>query len=347
MCIAATQRALADAKIRFGQLDPERVGTSFGSDYIFTTTGELTDAIQSCRGESGKFDFGVWGQNGLTKMTPLWQLKYLSNMSACHVAIYNDFRNVCSSVTLREASIGATIGEAIQNIRSGKTDVMVVGTTGSRIHPVKMVHAVLTEQVAQGNEPPETVSRPFDRERQGMVLGEGAGSLVLESEEHARKRNANIYAEIVCGTYLSHIERGMIPNRRKALTRAITTLFRRTNISPDKIGHINAHGLSTFACDIDEANAIHEIFGDKHIPLTAAKSYFGNLGAGSGTVELIAGVLALKNGQLFPILNHRMGDPDCPITPVREFGVPSGDSFLKLAVSPQAQAAAIFVRKYE
>ncbi|MDR1492305.1 MAG: beta-ketoacyl-[acyl-carrier-protein] synthase family protein [Planctomycetaceae bacterium] len=347
MCIAATQRALADAGIVAGQFEPDRVGTSIGSDCIFTTTAELEDAIKSCRNELGCFDCSVWGQNGLPKMTPLWQLKYLSNMSACHLAIYNDFRNVCSSVTLREASIGATIGEAVHNIRSGKTDIMIVGATGSRLHPVKMIHAILTEQVAQGTDPPETVSRPFDRERQGMVLGEGAGSLALESEEHARKRGVKIYAEIVCGTYLSHVERGMIPNRREALTRSITALCRRANMTPEQIGHINAHGLSTFACDLDEANAIRNVFGERHIPVTAAKSYFGNLGAGSGAVELIAGVLALKNNQLFPILNHVMGDPDCPITPVREFGVPTGDSFIKLAVSPQAQAAAILVRRFE
>ncbi|MDR1385581.1 MAG: beta-ketoacyl-[acyl-carrier-protein] synthase family protein [Planctomycetaceae bacterium] len=347
MCIAATQRALTDAGIIAGQFDPERVGTSIGSDYIFTTTADLEDAMKSCRGESGHFDFSIWGQRGLPKMTPLWQLKYLSNMSACHIAIYNDFRNVCNSITLREASIGATVGEAVHNIRSGKTDMMVVGTTGSRIHPMKMLHAILTEQVAQGTEPPETVSRPFDRERQGMVLGEGTGSLVLESEEHARKRGAKIYAEIVCGTYVSHLERGMIPNRREALTQAMTLLCRRADMTPEQIGHINAHGLSTFACDIDEANAIRSVFGKRKIPVTAAKSYFGNLGAGSGAVELVAGVLALKNNQLFPILNHVMGDPDCPITPVREFGVPTGDSFIKLSVSPQAQAAAILVRRFE
>ena len=344
MCIAATQRALTDAGIACGQLDPERVGTSIGSDYILTTPDEFFDAFKACFNDNGQFDFGVWGEKGLAKMTPLWQLKYLSNMPSCHIAIYNDFRSICSSITLREASIGATIGEAVHHIKSGKADVMIVGTTGSRLHPVKIVQTLRAEQVAQDDQSPETVSRPFDRGRQGMVLGEGAGTLVLESEAHAKKRGARIYAEVVYGTYLAHVD----PNHyyhRKALTRAMTLLLERTGVSPYQIGHINAHGLSTNIGDYEESQAIHNVFGERRIPVTAVKSYFGNLGAGSGAVEMIAGILALQKNQLFPILNNVMGDPDCPVTPVREFGVASGDSFIKLSVSPQAQASAVLIRK--
>ena len=351
MGIAATQRALIDAEIFFGQLDPERVGTSIGCDYILTTSDELIESFKACFGDNCQFDFGFWGEKGLVKMTPLWQLKYLSNMPSCHIAIYNDFRGVCSSVTLREASIGATVGEAVHNITSGKVDVMAVGATGSRLHPVKMIQAMLAEQVAEDDEPPETASRPFDSERHGMVLGEGAGSLILESEEHAKKRGARIYGEVVCGTYLAHVDR--IPHtgsdlafcRGKALTRAITLLLERTGVSPDTIGHINAHGLSESLCDVEEAHAIRKVFGNRRIPVTAAKSYFGNLGAGSGAVEMITGILALRENKLFPILNNVSCDADCPITPVREFGVSAGDSFIKLCVSPQAQAAAVLIRK--
>ena len=351
MCIAATQHALADADISYGQLDPERVGTSIGCDYILTTADELIEAFKACFDGNRQWDFGIWGNKGLAKMTPLWQLKYLSNMPSCHVAIYNDFRGVCSSITLSEASIGATVGEAVHNILSGKADVMVVGATGSRLHPVKVTQAILSGEAAKDEESPEKVSRPFDSKRFGMVLGEGAGSLILESEEHAKKRGVRIYAEIVRGTWLAHVDR--IPNTgsdltfctRTALTRAMTLLLDRTGVSPDSIGHINAHGLSTGLCDIDEANAIRNVFGDRRIPVTAAKSYFGNLGAGSGAVELIASVLALQENKLFPILNNASCDPECPITPVREFGVAPGDSFIKLCVSPLAQASAILIRK--
>ena len=125
----------------------------------------------------------------------------------------------------------------------------------------------------------------------------------------------------------------------------MSLLLKRTDVSPKSIGHINAHGLSCSLCDMDEAHAIRDVFGDRRVPVTAAKSYFGNLGAGSGAVEMIASVLALRENKLFPILNNVMGDPDCPVTPVREFGVAAGDSFIKLCVSPQAQASAVLIRK--
>jgi len=351
MGIAATQRALIDAGISCGQLDPDRVGTSIGCDYILTTNDELTEAFKVCCDGNGQFDFGVWGEKALVKITPLWQLKYLSNMPSCHIAIYNDFRGICSSVTLREASIGTAVGEAVHHIQSGKVDAMVVGATGSRLHPVKVMQAMLAEQVAKNDdEPPESASRPFDGKRHGMVLGEGAGSLILESEEHAKKRGANIYGEIVCGTWLAHVDR--VPDtdlafcRGKALTQAMKLLLERTGVSPDSIGHVNAHGLSESLCDADEAKAIRDVFGDRPVPVTAAKSYFGNLGAGSGAVEMIAGVLALQENKLFPILNNVSCGTDCPITPVREFGVAAGDSFIKLCVSPQAQASAVLIRKF-
>jgi 3-oxoacyl-[acyl-carrier-protein] synthase II len=125
----------------------------------------------------------------------------------------------------------------------------------------------------------------------------------------------------------------------------MTLLLERTSVSPDSIGHINAHGLSTALGDKEEANAIRDVFGERRIPVTAAKSYFGNLGAGSGAVEMIASVLALQENKLFPILNNVSCASDCPISPVREFGIAPGDSFIKLCVSPQAQASAILIRK--
>ncbi|MDR1958936.1 MAG: beta-ketoacyl-[acyl-carrier-protein] synthase family protein [Planctomycetaceae bacterium] len=345
MGVASAQKALFDAGIFPGAVSPERVGTSIGSDLIITATEEIFDAVKACRNDQGRFDFHTWGTLGLPKMNPLWQLKYLPNMPAGHIAIINDFRGPSNSFTLREASIGAAVGESVHIIQRGRADVMLVGATGSRLHPVKMIHAVQTEQIARENIAPELVSRPFDASRLGMILGEGAGAVVLESEDHAQKRGAKIYAEVLGGTYVANIDSDFNAHRRSALIHAMNALFRKTETSPGQIGHVNAHGLSTYSCDIAEAGAIHDVFPKRNIPVTAAKSYFGNLGAGSGAVELIAGVLALQKGKLFPILNNTMGDPDCPIHPVRDFNVPAGDSFVKLAVSPQGQASAILVRR--
>ena len=130
------------------------------------------------------------------------------------------------------------------------------------------------------------------------------------------------------------------------MTNVMKATLRDAERQPDDVGHLHAHGLSTRSCDADEARAIKAVFGDraKPLPVTAAKSYFGNLGAGSGMVELIASLLALKHGQLFPVLNYDTPDPQCPLAIVTETTDP-GESFINLNVTPQGQASAIMASK--
>jgi 3-oxoacyl-[acyl-carrier-protein] synthase II len=135
-----------------------------------------------------------------------------------------------------------------------------------------------------------------------------------------------------------------------ALANVMRAALRGADMSPDEVGHIHAHGLSTRSCDIDEAKAIRDVFATAadRTPVTAAKSYFGNLGAGSGMIELIASVLALANSKLFPILNFETPDPQCPIAVAspKNGGASPGNSFLNLSVTPQGQASAVLVRAY-
>ncbi len=202
MAVAASCRALDAAEVQIGRFPSERVGISFGSDYILTTVEDVLDGMRACirptgRTDEERFDFSLWADHGKTKMPPLWQLKYLPNMPASHIAILNDFHGPSNSITLREASIGACIGESVEIIAANRADIMLVGTTGSRLHPFKMIHALEHEELAKSE------CRPFDRDRDGTVLGEGAGALVLEEYEHAVRRDAPILAEVVCGSYLT------------------------------------------------------------------------------------------------------------------------------------------------
>jgi 3-oxoacyl-[acyl-carrier-protein] synthase II len=369
MAVASSCRALHHANIKFGQFPSHRVGISFGSDYILTTVEDVIDGIRACchslkdsknrngskssedskDSENSKtletgagFDFSRWASEGLTKMQPLWQLKYLPNMPSSHIAIINNFHGPSNSITLREASVGACVGESVEIIASGRADVMLVGTTGSRLHPLKMLHAVQQEEITS------TECKPFDQNRDGTALGEGAGAVVLEELEHAQKRNATIWGEVVCGSYRTCYDRMKTDRRREVIRSVLCDVLRRSEMEPEQIGHINAHGLGSRESDYAEALAIHDVFGSrqKPIPLSAAKGFFGNLGAGSGTVELIIGILALQRGLLFPTLNFSTPDPECPITPNRENNTPSGQSFIKIAVNPQAQASAILVRQF-
>jgi 3-oxoacyl-[acyl-carrier-protein] synthase II len=345
MGVAAAQRALADAGLGdTSQLDPERAGVVFGSDYMLTAPDDFSAGILRCIDENGNFDFTRWASEGMSQVTPLWLLKYLPNMPASHVAIYNDLRGPNNSITLREASANTALGEAFRTIMRGSADLMLAGGTGTRIHPLKMVHSVTQEEVATNGVDPARASRPFDLHRGGMVLGEGAGAVVLEELQSALARGARIYGEVV-GTASSTVaDPSGVAHRETAIRNALAGALRDAGRGVDEVGHLHAHGLSTRSCDEDEAAAIRSVFGDRtaRLPVTAAKSYFGNLGAGSGLVELIASLLALTHKRLFPVLNYETPDPRCDLAVSRESGDP-GASFISVSVTPQGQASAVMV----
>ena len=342
MGVAVAQKALSHAGLSTGQFEPERTGVAFGSDYMLTLADEFTEGVLHCLSDDGEFDFGRWPLDGMPKMSPLWLLKYLPNMPASHVAIYNDLRGPNNSLTLREAVANVAVGEAYQAIARDRADVMIAGATGTRLHPMKMIHVVQNEELADDNVAPEKASRPFDRERTGMVLGEGAGAVILEERERAEKRGAKIYGEVLGTASSAAVGPKLAARRGEALETALSSVLKISGLTPESLGHVQAHGLSTRTCDAEEAQAMERTLGPKTC-VTAAKSYFGNLGAGSGMVELIAGVLALHHGRLFATLNFEHADPSCPIN-VAGDASDAGTSFVNLNVTPQGQASAAAVR---
>jgi 3-oxoacyl-[acyl-carrier-protein] synthase II len=347
MGVASAQLALTDAGLGCGKSDPDRSGVVFGSDYMLTVPDEFTAGILACMPEE-RFEFAQWAPVGMTKMNPLWLLKYLPNMPASHIAIYNDLRGPNNSITQREAAANLALGEAYQVILRGHADVMVAGATGTRIHPMKAVHAALSEELVANGHDPASAARPFDLNRSGMVLGEGAGAVVLEELETARARGATIYAEVIGAGSSAAADRDLTARRDTALVNAIRATLRSAQALPEQVGHVQAHGLGTREGDIEESRAMREALGDhaQRVPVTAAKSYFGNLGAGSGAVEMIAGTLALARGRLFPILNFETPDPACRVAAVTGSGTDPGESFLNLSVTPTGQASCVLVKRY-
>ncbi|HZZ71697.1 MAG TPA: beta-ketoacyl-[acyl-carrier-protein] synthase family protein [Pirellulales bacterium] len=349
MGLASGQRAIADAGLKTGAFDPERAGAVFGTDYMLTLPEDFTAGINKCRDEAGNFDYDRWPTEGMPELNPLWLLKYLPNMPASHLAIYNDLRGPNNSITHREAAANLAVGEAFRIIARGNADIMVAGATGTRVHPMKTVHAAQTEQLADNPQDPSKASRPFDLDRSGMVLGEGAGAIVLEELSTAEARGATIYGEVIGQASSQVTDRNFVARRDEAFVNVLRGLLRDADATIADVGHIHAHGLSTSSCDAEEAKAIQEVFGDrtKKIPVVAAKSHFGNLGAGSGMVELIASTLALREKHLFPVLNYETPDPDCAVHVVREAGTPAGKTFVNLSVTPQGQASGVMVRLFE
>lgn len=346
MGVAACQMALHDAGLKVGEMDPDRSGITYGSDYILTRPEEFTDGVNACCDDQHHFQMNKWPGTGRLQVNPLWLLKFLPNMPASHVAILNDLRGPSNSITVREASTSLTFGEAAAAIRRGAADVMIVGATGSRVEPLRMVHVVGQEPIASARDNPAEMSRPFAVDRDGIVLGEGAGAFVLESLTNAKRRNAKIYGELL-GYASSTV--GRVAGRdhvRVATKNVLSGALERSKFSSTDKLHIHAAGRGDKSGDLSESLAIAEVFEGKTTPkVVAAKSYFGNLGAGSAAVEIIASCLALKEGKLFATLNSEKKDPACPISIASE-NETAGDAFIHLACSPQGQAAAIAIKKW-
>ncbi|MEM8679500.1 MAG: beta-ketoacyl-[acyl-carrier-protein] synthase family protein [Planctomycetota bacterium] len=340
MGVAAAQLALTNARLQADAYTPERSGVVYGCDHIVTLPQEFSGAIEACS-QNGDFEFGAWGTRGLNEVTPLWLLKYLPNMPASHIAIYNDLRGPNNSLTYREASSNVAIGEAYETIRRGSADMMIAGATGSSIAPLRAVQLSLVSPWCLNGVAPDQASRPFEAKRTGMVAGEGAAAIVLESLEAAEARGATIVGEILGHGSSTVIDQNSAADPQRALQNAMRNALRSSALAAENVGHVHAHGNGTPSGDEAEARAIAEFFGDHQPVVAAAKSYFGNLGAASGLVELIASLLAIDHQQLFRTLNYETPDPACPIRLAQGTEHAPGTSVLNLNYTPQGQASAV------
>ncbi len=329
MGVAAGQQALQNSGL-LQDYSPERIGVCFGAENVAVLPEDFQAGIRACTDGSGEFEADRWGQDGIPEVAPLWLLKCLPNMPACHLAILNDLRGPGNTITQRDVSANMAIAEACRIIKDGDADAMLVGATGTTLtlpdrRPPGLDDAVL-------NVMDDAVCRPFDMRRRASVPGEGAGVIVLEEMHSALRRGAPVYGEILGAGAASCVGQDSAVASRTALSSAMRQTLQRAHLEPDSIGHIHAHGLGTVTSDIAEAQAICQVLGDfgRRIPLVAAKSQLANAGAGSGILELIASLLALRHGHLFPVLNYSEHDPACPVRPVRNCDEAAGSSFLNL-----------------
>ncbi len=352
MAIGAANIALRDAGLLdYPRLDRERAGVVFGATMMSSELEELVEAAVEAHDEHGQFSMKLWGERSIQRMPPLWMLKYLPNMPACHISILYDLQGPNNTITMEEAASPLAIGEALNIIRRGDADVMIAGGAESNIHPLRMARLCLLGDVSVRNDVPEQACRPFDREHNGVVAGEGAAALVLEAEEHALARGARIYAELA-GFGAACITSADMSWRvaPAALVAAMRAALEDARANLDSIGFINPHGCASVAADRVEAAALHELFGAaaSRLPVVPFKSHFGSAGTACGALELVAGLLALHNRELPPSAAFREPDPECNLRVVH--GGPERlerGAFLKLNFNRVGQAAALVVRSYE
>jgi len=317
--VASANLAVKDAEIQPGDIDPYRFGVEFGAGRMTSHPSELAEIAKLC-GSSAQESLTRWGEGALGRIAPLWLLRQLPNMPACHISIDHNACGPNNTITCRDASALLALAEAVRVIEAGRADCMIVGAGSSNIHPVDIAKFHRFEGLSTRPDQPDRACRPFDFERDGAVVGEGAASFIVESYEHAKRRGADIYAEIL-GIGAGCDGKGHVNESSGAgIVRSVQAALARGRTRPDEIGHVNAHGKSTQPDDIVESRAYHRVFGDcvLKVPVTAMKSFVGHFDAGGGAVELAGTLLSLKNGVVPATLNYEVPDPRCRLNIVRE-----------------------------
>jgi 3-oxoacyl-[acyl-carrier-protein] synthase II len=342
--VSCANLALEQGKVDKNALDPARFGVEFGSGLIASELPDIADAARvSVNCQPGMADLEKWGSEGMSAIQPLWMLKYLPNMSACHISIMHNAQGPNNSITESDAASLLALGEAFRILCRDDADFFLVGGSESKINPTSLVRQCLFEQMSRRNDDPERACRPFDAGRDGLVLGEGAAVLVFEELEHARKRGAQVLAEVVGF--------GAAFDRRldgTGLARVVQAALKDAGIGPDDLDHVNAHGLATRDADIWEARGLALALEGRRVPVFAAKGFLGNMGAAGGTAELAASILGLKHGVMPPSLNHDRSDPDCPIEVLSGAPRPVTRPYaLKVGFTQMGQCGAIVIKKWQ
>ncbi len=313
--VGAAKKAVADSGIAETRLDPTRFGVYTGSGEGQQDFDRFTQMVIAAL-DGDDIDLARFTKTGLQILHPICELEQEPNMPAGHLAsLFNAQGPNVNCLTACAASSQA-IGEAVEIIRRGEADVMLSGGTHTMIHPFGLTGFNLLTALSTFNEEPQKASRPFDRNRDGFVLGEGSGMVVLESLEHATARGAHIYGEI-CG-YGSTADAFRItdthPEGRGAIS-CIEMALADARLNGDEIDYINAHGTSTTVNDKVETLAIKQVFGQRayQLPVSSTKSMLGHLIAAAGATELIFCLLAIRDNVVPPTTNYETVDPDCDL----------------------------------
>ncbi|MFE2040372.1 beta-ketoacyl-[acyl-carrier-protein] synthase family protein [Streptomyces sp. NPDC059477] len=282
-----------------GVVDPDRLGAVVASGIGGVTT--LLD------------QYDVLKEKGVRRVSPHTVPMLMPNGPSANVGLAVGARAGVHTPVSACASGAEAIGYAIEMIRSGRADIVIAGGTEAAIHPLPIAAFGNMMAMSKNNENPQGASRPYDVDRDGFVLGEGAGVIVLESAEHAAKRGARVYAEAV-GQGISADSHDIVqpePEGR-GISQALKNLLERTDLDPAEIVHVNAHATSTPAGDIAELKALRKVFGDEvdHFAVSATKSMTGHLLGGAGGVETVATVLALYHRVAPPTINVENIDPE-------------------------------------
>ncbi|MDA3955516.1 beta-ketoacyl-ACP synthase II [Oceanispirochaeta sp.] len=305
IAVCASLEAVRDAHLDLTTIDPVRAGCIMGS-----AAGDY---------EILEKQFSILAEKGPGKGHPLAVPRIIPNMAAGNIAIELGLHGPNMAVLSACATGVHSIASAIQILRLNQADVMIAGGTESTITPLVVDSYSCMRVLSSRNDDPRGASRPFDKDRDGFVIGEGSAALILERRSHAEKRGARIYACLAGIGMTADASSIAAPEENgKWSGRAMELAMAEAGLKPEDIGYINAHGTSTQANDRTESRAIQNVFGEKasKIPVSSNKSMIGHTLGAAGAIETAATVLSLYNGIIPPTINQNTPDPDCPLDTV-------------------------------
>lgn len=316
--LGATRQAVEDAGLfNNTKVDRSRIGVYLGSGEGSDDFPSIIDGIAKGADESGlRVDAGRYTRRLLELLDGHREAELEMHTTAGHMAAEFDLGGPNISCQTACAAGSQAIGEALEVVRYGDADVMLAGGAHSMIHPLGVSGFNLLTALSTNRAAPRKASRPFDLTRDGFVLGEGAGIVVLEELEHAKRRGATIYAELTgYGTTADAFRMTDPRTDGRGAIRCMADALKDAGLKPADIGYINAHGTSTQANDATETLAIKSVFGERayQVPVSSSKSMLGHLIAAAGAVELIISVTAMRKGVLPPTINYETPDPVCDL----------------------------------
>jgi len=332
-------------------VNPERMAVNLGAGLISCDLVELAPAVAASITD-GKFDIHKWGKEGLELVTPLWLLKYLPNMLACHIGIIHDIQGPSNSITCAETSGHLAIAEAAQTIERGDSDIALAGGAEAKVNPIVMIRQCLLKRATdQNNDEPSTACRPFDTKAKGSVFGEAAGIVILENLENAQKRGAKILAEVVGIGQSNNLnpQYGHLEPDGKGVEIAINKALDYAKIGPDDLDLLIPHGTGIPADDLAEAKAIQSALGEavKRTIVWPTKSMLSNTGAACGAVDVISAVCAMTEGKIPPAKNCDKKADGCNLNITDKLQERSIRYALSCSYTYGGQTAALILKNFE
>ncbi len=314
--LGAAGLAIEDSGLELEGENPEKIGVCMGGGVVPIDMSEIMPLLLKVADEKGQFDLNRLDPRNGMPLFPLWLLKYLPNMVAAHISMAFNAQGPNSTITTACVAGTQAVGEGFRMIARGEADVCIAGGADSRLDPLLLMAYTALGTLSRANLPPEECSRPFDRLRDGFVLGEGAGVLILEDFERARQRGAKMYAEVTgFGSSFDAYSITKPDPEGKGGARAIQNALNEARIDASDIAYINAHGTSTRLNDAMETSAIKRVIGSnaKAVPISSIKSMIGHSIGASGAVEAVALALTLSDHVTPPTINLTNPDPACDL----------------------------------